>query len=52
MNRLNLFQNEYEPMLLHWSMREIQQNFGTIHSQTIGISIVRIDGNRKYKVEK
>jgi hypothetical protein len=52
MNRLNLYQNENDGMMHHWSMREIQQNFGTVHSQTIGISIVRVDGNRKYKVEK
>jgi hypothetical protein len=52
MNRLNTYPYQGEPMIHHWSMRHIQQDFGTMHSQTIEISIVRLDGNGNFRVEK
>jgi len=52
MNRLNTYPNQNEPMIHHWSMKHIQEQFGTVHSQTIGISIVRLDGNGNHRIEK
>ncbi len=52
LNRLNTYPAQCDPMIHHYSMDHIVADFGVEYSQTIGISIVRLDGNKKYRVEK
>lgn len=51
-DRLNTYPNQQEVMLHHYSMRHIAQAYGICYSQTIGISIARLDGNRNFRIEK
>lgn len=51
-NRLNTYPYQGEAMLHHHSMKYIAQTMGIVYNQVIGISIVRLDGKRNYRIEK
>jgi hypothetical protein len=50
-NRLNEYPTN-EDMIHHWSMDYIKEKHGIEYRQVIDISIVRLDGNGNFKVEK
>lgn len=52
LNRLNTYPLQGDPMIHHYSMDHLIADYGIEYSQTIGISIVRLDGNKNYRIEK
>jgi len=50
-NRLNEYNND-DPMLFHSSLSYIANKYKIKYVQNIGISIVRLDGNRNFRIEK
>lgn len=50
-NRLNEIP-EHDPMLFHTSFTHIKHKYGIQYEQSLHMSVVRLDGNRNYRVEK